>query len=145
MPSGANQKIKVVIDTNVFVSGLTFAGKPREVLDLVWNGEIEVYISPFIFSELEKALKVVFSWSNNQIEQAIKEIKDKTILVEPKNRVHAITRKDDDNRILECALEAKANYLITGDKKHLLPLKEYQEVKIVPPMEFLGILFLNAF
>jgi len=52
MPAENRSKPKVVIDTNVFVSGLTFKGKPREVLDLVWRGDIEAYISPFILKEL---------------------------------------------------------------------------------------------
>jgi putative PIN family toxin of toxin-antitoxin system len=144
MHSGANQKVKVVIDTNVFISGLTFGGKPREVLELAWNGRIEAYISPFIFSELEKVLRKVFGWRNSQIGQAIKEIRGKTILIQPRNKLYVITEKDDDNRILECALGAVAHYLITGDKKHLLPLKEYQGIKIVSPAEFLRLLPLNA-
>jgi len=58
---------KVVIDTNVFVSGLTFTGKPREVLDLVWRGDIEAYISSFILGELEETLKKDFHWDQDQI------------------------------------------------------------------------------
>ena len=54
MPAESKSKPKVVIDTNVFVSGLTFKGKPREVLDLVWRGDIEAFISPFILRELER-------------------------------------------------------------------------------------------
>jgi len=132
----------VVIDTNVFVSGLTFKGKPREVLDLIWRGDIEACISSFIFKELEETLKKDFSWDRDQIKHTIEKIKAKTILIQPKNKVSVIKENDDDNRILEFAIEGRVQYLISGDRKHLLPLKEYQGTKILSPAEFLKVLFL---
>ena len=142
MPAESKSKPKVVIDTNVFVSGLTFKGKPREVLDLIWRGDIEACISSFIFKELEETLKKDFSWDRDQIKHTIEKIKAKTILVQPKNKVSVIKENDDDNRILECAIEGRVQYLISGDRKHLLPLKEYQGIKILSPVEFLKLLLL---
>ena len=142
MPAESKSKPKVVIDTNVFVSGLTFKGKPREVLDLIWRGDIEACISSFIFKELEETLKMDFSWDRDQIKHTIEKIKAKTILIQPKNKISVIKENDDDNRILECAIEGKVQYLISGDRKHLLPLKEYQGTKILSPSEFLKLLFL---
>jgi len=142
MPAESKSKSKVVIDTNVFVSGLTFKGKPREVLDLIWRGDIEACISSFIFKELEETLKKDFSWDRDQIKHTIEKIKAKTILIQPKNKVSVIKGNDDDNRILECAIEGKARYLISGDRKHLLPLKEYEGIKILSPAEFLKLFFL---
>ena len=142
MPAESKLKPKVVIDTNVFVSGLTFKGKPREVLDLVWRGDIEACISLFILRELEETLKKDFGWDRDQIKHTTEKIKAKTILIHPKNKVSVIKEKDDDNRILECAIEGRVPYLISGDRKHLLPLKEYQGTKILSPAEFLRVLFL---
>jgi putative PIN family toxin of toxin-antitoxin system len=142
MPAESKSKPKVVIDTNVFVSGLTFKGKLREVLDLVWRGDIEACISPFILRELEETLKKDFGWDRDQIKHIIEKIKSKTTLVHPKSKVSIIIKKVDDNRILECAIEGKVQYLISGDRKHLLPLKEYQRTQIVSPAEFLKLLFL---
>ena len=142
MPAESKSKPKVVIDTNVFVSGLTFKGKPREVLDLVWRGDIEACISSFILKELEQTLKKDFGWNRDQIKHTIEKIKDKTTLVHPRNKVSVIKEKDVDNRILECAVEGRVQYLISGDRKHLLPLKEYQRTKILSPAEFLRVLFL---
>ncbi len=142
MPTESKSKPKVVIDTNVFVSGLTFKGKPREVLDLVWRGDIEAYISTFILKELEETLKKDFGWDKDQIKHTTQKIKAKVILVYPKDKVSVIKEKDDDNRILECAIEGKVQYLISGDRKHLLPLKEYKGIKILSPAEFLKLLFL---
>jgi putative PIN family toxin of toxin-antitoxin system len=137
MPDESKIKPRVVIDTNVLVSGLTFKGQPREVLDLAWKGEIEVFISPFIFKELSGTLKKDFGWSKEQIKDMIQRIKAKTISIRPKIKVSVVKEKDDDNRILECAIEGNVRYLISGDKKHLLPLKEYQGIKILSPAQFL--------
>ena len=142
MPAESKSKLKVVIDTNVFVSGLTFKGKPREVLDLIWRGDIEACISSFILKELEETLRKDFSWDRDQIKHTIEKIKARTILIQPKNKVSVIKENDDDNRILECAIEGTVRYLISGDKKHLLPLKEYQGTKIISPSDFLKLLFL---
>ena len=142
MPAESKSKPKVVIDTNVFVSGLTFKGKPREVLDLIWRGDIEACISSFIFRELEETLKKDFSWDRDQIKHTIEKIKAKTILIQPKNKVSVIEENDDDNRILECGVEGRAQYLISGDRRHLLPLKEYRGIKILSPAEFLKLFFL---
>ena len=137
MPDESKTKPRVVIDTNVIVSGLTFKGQPREVLDLAWKGEIEVYISPFILKELTGTLKKDFGWSNEQIKDTIQRIKAKAISIRPKIKVSVVKEKDDDNRILECAIEGDVRYLISGDKKHLLPLKEYRGIKILSPAQFL--------
>jgi putative PIN family toxin of toxin-antitoxin system len=142
MPAESKSKSKVVIDTNVFVSGLTFKGNPREVLDLIWRGDIEACISSFIFKELEETLKKDFSWDRDQIKHTIEKIKAKTFLIQPKNKVSVIKENDDDNRILECAIEGRVQFLISGDRKHLLPLKEYQGIKILSPAEFLKLFFL---
>jgi putative PIN family toxin of toxin-antitoxin system len=142
MPAESKPKPKVVIDTNVFVSGLTFKGKTREVLDLLWRGDIEAFISPFILRELELTLKKDFGWEKDQIEHTIEIINSRTILVHPKNKISIIKEKDDDNRILECAIEGGVQYLISGDRKHLLPLIEYKGTKILSPAEFLKLLFL---
>lgn len=134
-----NRRPRVVIDTNVFISGLNFAGRPSEVLELLIKGEIEVFISPFILAELERILRDRFEWKTEQLHRVLNRIKTKTILVHPKIRISVIKEKDDDNRILECAVEAKVEYLVSGDRKHLLPLREYQGVKILSPAEFMRI------
>jgi len=134
------EKPKVVIDTNVFVSGLNFKGKPREVLDLIWKKEIEVYISLFILRELEEVLEEDFGWSGERIQETIARIKEATIEIQPKVKISVIKGKEDDNRILECAVESETQYIISGDKHHLLPLKKYQGIKILSPAEFLSVI-----
>lgn len=144
MPAESKTKPKVVIDTNVFVSGLTFKGKPRRVLDLIWKGEIEVCVSSFILKELKETLEKDFAWERERIEETIERIKRGTLQVQPKIKISVIKEKESDNRILECGVEGKAQYIISGDKRHLLPLKEYQGIKIISPAQFLRIISREA-
>lgn len=130
-------KPKVVVDTNVFISGLNFKGTPREILNLIWEGEIENCISPFILQEIEKVLEKSFDWDKITIKKVLKKIKEKSKVVYPKTKISIIKEKKDDNCILECAIAAEVQYLISGDKKHILPLKKYKEIKILSPAEFL--------
>ncbi len=132
-----NKKVRVVIDTNVYISGLTFTGKPNEVLELMIKEKIEVYISPFILGEIETILKKTFGWDEEQVKKALNQIKRKVTQIQPKAKVSIVKQKDSDNRIIECAIEAKAQYLVSGDTKHLLPLKQYHGIKIISPAKFL--------
>lgn len=132
-----SEKPKVVIDTNVYISGVTYSGRSREILELMVKDKIKVYISSFILQEIQKVLKEKFGWNVKEVNKLITFLRRKTILINPKITLSVIVEKDDDNRILECAVDGKVQYLITGDKKHLLPLKNYKGVKIVSPGEFL--------
>lgn len=132
-----NKKPKVVIDTNVFISGLNFTGKPSEVLELFVKGEIEVYISPFILKELGRILREKFEWDERQFQKVLDKIKKKAVIVQPKTKISIIKTKKDDNRILECAVDGSVQYIISGDERHLLPLKNFQGIKILSPAEFL--------
>ena len=76
-----NRRPRVVIDTNVFISGLNFAGIPSEILELLMKGEIEVFISPFILTELERILRERFEWKTEQLHRVLDRIKTKTILM----------------------------------------------------------------
>lgn len=113
------EKPKVVLDTNVIISGLNFRGGRREILDLIRGEQIEVYISPFILEEVRGVLKEKFSWDEERIETAIEKLK--AALVEPEENISVIKKDEDDNRILECGVEGKVQYIVSGDKRHVLP------------------------
>jgi putative PIN family toxin of toxin-antitoxin system len=134
-----SRKLKVVIDTNVFISGLNFAGKPGQVLELFARGEVDVCVSPFILLELRNILTGRFQWKDEQVTRILSFIEEKTTMIQPKRRLSVIKGKDADNRILECAVEGKVDYLISGDKRHILPLREYSGIKTISPDEFLGL------
>ncbi len=103
------------------------------------KGEMELYISPFILDEMKVVLREDFGWSEQDIQEIVEELTARAILVEPKIKVSAIKEKEADNRILEYAVEGDAQYIISGDKHQLQPLKEYQGVRLLSPEEFLRI------
>lgn len=128
--------MRAVADTNVYISALNFGGTAEEVLALGRTQAIQLCISPSILKEIEGVLLWKFEWSAKRVRQALAGILEFTELVHPKETIHVITADEPDNRILECALEAKAEVLITGDD-HLQQLKTFRGISILSPREFL--------
>jgi len=131
---------KVILDTNIFVSAIIFGGKPREVLRLIQKGKIEGFITSFIVSELKEVLRKKFDFSEEKLRNVEDLVTDDFIKIEPKVSLLVIKNYLADNKIIEAAVEADADYLITGDKKHLLRLKKYKKTKIVTAETFLTII-----
>ena len=100
---------------------------------------IEVFISYFIFEEIESVLREKFGWKREQVENTLKMIRSKTVEVQPEISISIIKGKKEDNRIIECAIEGNVQYIISGDKRHILPLKEYKGIKMLSPAEFLSL------
>jgi uncharacterized protein len=115
---------RVVADTNIYVSALNFAGTADEVLALGRAGLIEVYISPPILDEVTGVLARKFAWSAARIREATQVIGNFTVLIHPTERVNLVREDEADNRILECALAARADTIGTGDR-HLLQLRRF--------------------
>ncbi len=127
-------KPKVVIDTNVFISGAVFGGNPGRILKLIEDDKIQVVVSPPI--ELEILIKMAkFSVSKEVVSSLKALLEQRAILVVPVKKV-TVCRDPKDNMFLEASLESGADILITGDKD-LLEMKEFKGTKILTPAEFL--------
>lgn len=131
-------KHRVVLDTNIYLSGIIFGGNSRHVLDLIIKKKIKAISSPAILLEISQKLKQKFKWSQDQIFLTIKTIIKTTKIVKPKEVLRAVKADKSDNKIIEAAVESKSNYIISGDK-HLLKIKKYKKVRIVTPAEYLSI------
>ena len=131
--------IRIVADTNVYVSAIVFGGTCEDIFVLARSGLVEIFISPAITRELRRVLLVGFQWTERQVREAMTETAALTSLLHPTVRLANIVGDDDDHRILECAVSADAEFLVTGDKKHLLPIKTFRGVRIVSPREFLDL------
>lgn len=125
----------VVLDTNLYISAFLFGGKPAQILRRVEDGEITLYYSLPIRREIEEVLAEKFHWPTGMITLACEPLWSAGHCVKPKRAVQACSDPDDD-RILECAVEAQAQYIVTGDK-HLLTMKRFEEIPILTPNEFL--------
>ena len=129
--------LKVALDTNVLVSATLFGGNPKKILDLAGEGKIKILISEKILEEFREVLQEKFDFSLSMAELAASGIREISSLITPTQRLTVIKEKEADNRVLECAVEGRAQYIVSGDTKHLQPLKEYQEIKILRPAQFL--------
>ena len=97
-----------------------------------------MFASPFILSEFERTLgSKKIGFAPEQVRRAVAAIKEISVIVEPAITLHVIRAKDSDNRILECAVKAEAQVLITGDMRHIRPLGSIQGIPILTPREFL--------
>jgi putative PIN family toxin of toxin-antitoxin system len=127
---------RVVADSNIYVSALNFAGTADEVLALGRAGLIEICICPAILDEVTRVLARKFGWSSTKVRDARAAIGNFTVLVQPREPVSIVSEDEADNRILECALAAGADAIVTGDH-HLLRLRRFRGCRITSPREFL--------
>jgi putative PIN family toxin of toxin-antitoxin system len=132
--------IRVVVDTNVYVSAIVFGGTCESLLALARVGVIDLFYSPALRDELAQVLENTFGWTGIQSRDALEEVGALATLVRPRVRLSGILRHEPDHRILECAVEASADFLVTGDKRHFRSLQTFRGVRIVSPREFLDAL-----
>lgn len=130
--------MRVVLDTNVIVSGLNFPGNERLVLDLALRQRFDLYLSAFILREASRVLVLRFGWSDEEAAVALGALQDVATVIEPARRPPAVEGNEGDNRVLECAVEAAADSLVTGDRRHLLPLGTHHGVAIANAPRFLS-------
>ena len=132
--------MRVVLDTNVIVSALNFPGNERLVLELALRGRFELCLSRFILGEVVGVLTRKFDWDEDRTAQVLHGIENAAIVIDPPRLTEVIEGGHSDNRVLECAMAAKADYLVTGDRRHLLPIGEHQGTRIVNAPRFLSAL-----
>ena len=133
------KRLHVVLDTNVLISALLFGGAPREILEMIIAGSIDCSLSTAILDELRDVLqRPKFGFSCRQAAAVVEELCSVCEVVNPSMRIGVVKGDPDDDRILECALEAKAGIIVSGDS-HLLELRTYRGIRILGPADFLGI------
>lgn len=137
--------LRVVCDTNVIVSGLTNgSGNPHAILQAWRRGEIVLLVSEEIVEEVVEVLGRPFfrekhGMGHRDVAEAKVLLETDALMLSPELELSMLEDDPDDNQILACALEGKAEFLVTGDH-HLLKLRRVQETRIVTPREFLAIL-----
>jgi len=134
------KKTKVVLDTNIWVSIFFNRVLGVEFGRLFSGKKIEVFVSEEILKEIARVLeypkiKSILEKAGVSSRDVLEEIVAKSKLVNPKSKLNVV-KDSEDNKFLECALECKADYIVSGDK-HLLEIKEFGGIKIVSAREFL--------
>jgi putative PIN family toxin of toxin-antitoxin system len=125
-----------VFDTNVLFSAIGWSGNPRQCLDYARQGAIQAVTCEQIMEELLQKLRRKLDFSDQQVLET-------TVYLMGFMRTVAITGNlkggcpdPKDDMVLECAVAAQATHVLTGDKKHLLPLRSFQGIAVVSPSDF---------
>lgn len=129
--------IKVVLDNNVLISALFWKGAPYRIFKKVLEGAILNFTSPEILKELKQKLLEKFKLPPEKVKEFLEIIIFNSQIVYPRKKLNVIKKDPADNKIIECALEAKVSFVISGDN-HLLEIKEYKGIKIISPKNFLS-------
>ncbi|MBF8249440.1 MAG: hypothetical protein HW400_41 [Candidatus Levybacteria bacterium] len=129
---------KVVVDTNVFISGILYGGNPQAIIEAWLNKEYTFCLSPQLKAEIIDKLQNKFSIPTRNLQNIEEALNTRTAKYIPKKKLF-ICKDPTDNFLLELALKAQADYLISGDKL-VLELKKYDKIKILSPKDFLRLL-----
>lgn len=128
---------RVVFDTNIFISAIHFrSNNPRKLLKLATQGWFHLIISKKIIAEIRGVLRVKFSYDKEMLDLLEELIMETAEMVEPTKRITVIKSDPDDNMVLECAAEGRADIIVSGDKD-LLDVREYKGIKIITAREAL--------
>ncbi|MFA5797471.1 MAG: putative toxin-antitoxin system toxin component, PIN family [Candidatus Woesearchaeota archaeon] len=130
--------MNVVLDTNIFISGIFWKGDSYKILCLWDEGRIQLIISQEIISEIFRVLSDFKVRLSEELQDAwITRIREYGVVVDPKERFHIVSDPADD-KFIDVAIAGNASYIISNDK-HLLTLKQFKGVRILTPKEFLKI------
>lgn len=127
--------VRVVLDSNVFISAFLFGGPPRSLLHHVLRGAAECFISAALLDEIGGVLRrPKFGLTAEQALAVTGEIRDLCRMVSPVETVRMVEEDPDDNAVLECAAAASADLIVSGDR-HLLRLGSWRGIRIRAPAE----------
>ena len=128
---------RIVADTNVLVSALQFGGKPKLLLDLAVDGQVDLLVSESILAEALRVFRDKFERAPEWLAETDRQLRVVARLVEPTDHIQAIEADPTDDRILECAVAAGAEVIVSGDS-HLLSLGSFRGIPIQRVAEFLA-------
>ena len=128
--------MRTVFDTNIYVSALAIPGGNAEdaYLEAV-RGTFELFTSVAILTETARVLQTKFDWAEDKVREAVQDISQVATVLRPRPTLH-ILDDEPDNRILECAITAHAEFIVSGDR-HLLTLKHHADITIISLADFL--------
>lgn len=129
--------MRAVIDTNILISAIFWSGKPKQLLNRVRRGEVTFLTSQALLTELREVLTredKPFKLSDEEARRVLTSISGIAVIVQPQSSV-TLCRDETDNRVLECALDGRADWIITGDED-LLDLRSIEGIKITTVAAF---------
>lgn len=127
--------MRIVVDTNVIISGVFFGGAPAEVLKAIISNKVTACASKQIVEEYIEIVNEMISRKQGKLNNNILlTLIESLEMIKPKTHIE-ISRDRDDDKFIECAKDADALYIVSGDKD-LLVIKQYENIKIITAKEF---------
>ena len=128
--------MKVVFDTNIFISALVIpGGQAEKAIRRITEGKDALLISKPIIGEILSVLSRKFGRDSEALSRVAVFLSDLATIVHPAKRIHVLA-DEADNRVIECAVDGRADAIVTGDKE-MLDLKEYLRIRIISLKEYL--------
>jgi putative PIN family toxin of toxin-antitoxin system len=128
---------RVVFDTNIWISGLLWRGKPYQCLLLARSKVVQHVHCSEMVAELSRKLRGTFGFSENHIHAVVYDLRCVSEPVNITGELHVVAQDPDDDKFVECALLAGAMAIVSGDH-HLLELGEYEGIPILSAAEFVA-------
>ena len=129
--------MKLVLDTNIFISSFFWGGNPRKIMTRVIDGEDILFVSNEILQEVFFVMaRPKFNVSRFQIIRFIDSIEEIACCVKSIGTIQGICRDSDDDKILECAVLGNVDFIISGDND-LLFLKFFRGIPIITASEYI--------
>jgi uncharacterized protein len=130
--------VKVVIDTNVFISGIFFAGAPYHILDAWRKGKFEFVVSPDILDEYRRVAEILAEdHPVIDLEPIFGLVFENTSVYSALALPKAISEDPDDDKFLACALASGSTLIVSGDK-HLLKVSGFRGIEVLKPRDFVS-------
>jgi len=128
--------MKIILDTNVFISGIFFSGPPSQILHAWQKKDFQIVLSEQILSEYKRVTdEISYKYPHIDIAPIIELVTIHGQLIDTKGIEISICEDPDDDKFIECAITGKCEIIVSGDK-HLLKLAGYKGIKILRPHEF---------
>ena len=127
--------MKIVVDTNVIISGVFFGGAPGQVIKAIVSSKVTAYSTTDIIDEYMEIVDEMISRKQGSLNRNIlMPFINSLEMIEPKTHIE-VSRDPDDDKFIECAKDAGALYIVSGDKD-LLVIEEYDGIQIITAKEF---------
>jgi len=129
--------MRIILDTNVFISGIFFSGPPSQILKAWENQNLQIVLSKHILVEYQRvADELSLKYPQIDITPIIELVTIHGQFIDTEGIDISICEDPDDDKFIECAIAGKCNIIVSGDT-HLLKLKEYKSVKIIKPRDLI--------
>ena len=127
--------MKIVVDTNVVISGIFFGGNPRMIIEAAVSGRVDAYATAEIIQEYAEIVEYLVEKKQGKLDSSILSKLFMSLTVIESETVIEICRDVDDNKFIECAVDAKALYIVSGDRD-LLDVQKYDGIQIITAKDF---------